>query len=115
MAEALRLDRKPRRNAGFTLVELLAVVTIIGTLSAIALPKTREAIDRAKVARAIGDIQAMEVDLDSQDTLPDALTFFGPVRLDPWGNPYQYNKFPAGKGVPPGARRDRFLVPINSY
>ena len=34
--------------------------------------------------------------------------------LDPWGRPYVYNKFPPGRRVPPGARRDRFLVPINS-
>ena len=115
MARALGPDHARRRTGGFTLVELLAAMTIIGTLAAIALPKTKEAIERAKVARAIGDLEAIGVDLDSQDTLPDNLTFFGPVREDPWGNPYQYNKFPPGKGAPPGARKDRFLVPINTY
>jgi general secretion pathway protein G len=34
--------------------------------------------------------------------------------VDPWGNPYEYNKFPPGRRVPAGARRDRFLVPINT-
>jgi general secretion pathway protein G len=99
---------------GFTIVELLAAVTIIGTLAAMAVPRTHEAIEKARVAKAIGDIQAMAVDLEAQDTLPDDLSFFGLVRLDPWGNPYQYNKFPPDKTVPHGARRDRFLVPINS-
>lgn len=99
---------------GFTLIELLAAVSIIGTLAAIALPKTHELVDRANVAKAIGDIQSIAMDLDTQDTLPDDLTFFGPPRIDPWGNPYQYNKFPPDKKVPQGARRDRFLVPINS-
>jgi general secretion pathway protein G len=33
--------------------------------------------------------------------------------LDPWGRPYQYLKFP-DKKHPPNARKDRFLVPINS-
>lgn len=95
-------------------MELLAVVAIIGTLAALGIPKTQDAIERARVARAIGDIDAISVNLDTQDSLPDGLDFFGAVRLDPWGNPYQYNKFPPGKRVPLGARRDRFLVPINT-
>lgn len=95
-------------------MELLAVVAIIGTLSGLAIPRVHTAIDRARVAKAIGDIEAIAIELDSQDSLPDNLSALGPVRVDPWGNPYQYNKFPTGRPVPPGARRDRFLVPINT-
>jgi general secretion pathway protein G len=104
--------RSPR--GGFTLVELLAVITILGTLAALAIPKVHDSVERAKVARAIGDIRAIATNIDSQDSLPDDLSVFGPVRLDPWGNPYQYNKFDPRRPIPMGARRDRFLVPINS-
>src|SRR5262245_27136967 len=103
---------RPRR--GFTLVELLAVITILGTLASLAIPKVHDSVERAKVARAIGDIRSVAISLDSQDSLPDDLSALGPVRLDPWGNPYQYNKFDPRRPVPVGARRDRFLVPINS-
>lgn len=107
------LTAPPGPSAGFTVIELLAVVAIIGTLSALAVPRTREVLERARVARAIGDIRSLQISLDSQDSLPDDLMFIGPL-LDPWGRAYQYNKFPPNKPVPLGARRDRFLVPINS-
>jgi len=98
-------------------IEMLAVTTIIGALSTIAIPKIRDAIEKAKVARAIGDIRAIQAELDGQDSLPAGLSDIGRGNvLDPWGNPYQYFLFPAqrGGGPPPGARRDRFLVPINT-
>ena len=106
-----------RRARGFTLIELLAVTGIIGILTTLAIPRLQDAIEHAKIARAIGDIQAIEVDLDSADSLPPNLASIGRgSMLDPWGNPYQYYPFPEshGHGPPHGARKDRFLVPVNS-
>jgi general secretion pathway protein G len=102
-------------SAGFTIIELMAVVAIIGLLSVIGLPKFRDFQNKAKIAKAIGDIKALQTDLTTQDSLPDNLSVVGRAgMLDPWGQPYVYNKFPSNRQVPPGARRDRFLVPINS-
>jgi general secretion pathway protein G len=100
---------------GFTVIELMAVVAIVGLLAAVGLPKFREFREKALIARAIGEIHALQTDLSTQDTLPDDLSAIGRAgMLDPWGRPYVYNKFPPNRNVPPGARRDRFLVPINS-
>lgn len=95
-------------------MELLAVVGIIGSLAALGIPSSQDAIQRARVGRATVELRGIARNLESQDTLPDALALIGPVPLDPWGNPYQYNKFPPNRRVPREARRDRFLVPINS-
>ncbi len=113
---------------GFTMIELLIVLAIVGTLLAIALPMLRTAVDKARIARAIGDIGAIQTDIASFEAggtgLPETLADIGRgALLDPWGTLYQYLNFHIeegspgkGKGAPPppGARRDRFLVPINS-
>lgn len=102
-------------RTGFTIIELMAVVAIVGLLSAIGVPKFREIQEKARIARAIGEIHALQTDLTTQDSLPDDLGVIGRAgMLDPWDRPYVYNKFPPNRQVPPGARRDRFLVPINS-
>ena len=108
----------PARRA-FTLIEVLAALTIIGALTAISIPKFSDMVEKARIAKAIGDIQAFEIDIESQDSLPDNLAAIGRGGvLDPWGNPYVYYKFPPPKGKgnapPAGARKDRFLVPVNS-
>jgi general secretion pathway protein G len=90
-------------------------VTIIGALTALGLPRFHDFLQRAKTARAIGDIETLETELAAQDTLPDTLAGIGRAgMLDPWGFPYVYFKFPPGSGNPQGARKDRFLVPVNS-
>ena len=105
--------RRPRR--AFTIIELIAVVTMIGALTAMGVPRWQDFLQRAKVAQAIGDLQVMQPEIAAVDSLPDTLAGIGRAgRLDPWGFPYVYYKFPSGNGNPPGARKDRFLVPVNS-
>jgi general secretion pathway protein G len=108
-------------------------MTIIGILSSLAVPRFSNTIERARVAKAIGDLRTITVELLSLDSLPPTLAAVNRQNmLDPWGRPYQYLKFTCpgggsgggrggrggdgGRGscVPPGARKDRFLVPINS-
>jgi general secretion pathway protein G len=109
-----RLGRTPS-TAGFTLVEMLVVSVIMGTLAALAVPRTHDALVRAQVARAIEDIHGIEVAVNDfwsdQERLPTSLSEIGQQSVeDPWGRPYVYQRT-TGVG---GARKDRFLVPLNS-
>ncbi|MEE9533269.1 MAG: prepilin-type N-terminal cleavage/methylation domain-containing protein [Acidimicrobiia bacterium] len=114
---------------GFTMIEMLIGMAIIGTLLAMALPMLQTALNQARITRAIGDLGALQTDIAAFEAggkgLPETLDDIGRgTLLDPWGNPYQYLNFHIepggggkgkGKGPPPaGARKDRFLVPINS-
>ena len=47
-----RLSKKGRKQNGFTLIELMVVVAIVGVLSSVALPQLTKAQDRAKSAAA---------------------------------------------------------------
>lgn len=108
---------------GFTMIEMLIAIAILGTLLAIALPLFNDALEKARIARAIGDIGALQTDIAAHEAggsgLPESLADVGRGDLlDPWGNPYRYLNFhidpKKGGGPPAGARKDRFLVPINS-
>jgi general secretion pathway protein G len=112
-----RQGQAPSPQAGFTLIELLIAMMIVITLSAIAIPSLMASIYEAKIARAVGDIHAIEDDIAFYQVingqLPDDLSQAGDGNLlDPWGNPYQYLNHSTMKGNG-HARKDRFLVPLN--
>jgi general secretion pathway protein G len=52
-------------EAGFTLMELMIVMTIIGLLAAIAIPKYLETVKKAKEAVLKEDLHTMRVAIDS--------------------------------------------------
>ena len=89
---------KRRRNRfcyGFTLVELMIAIFIVGTLIAIAVPVATEYYHKARVVRAMADIRVMEKEIVAfkidVDTYPNSLAEINwDNHLDPWGNPYKY-------------------------
>jgi general secretion pathway protein G len=101
------------RQTGFTLIEIMVVVVIIGLLAALVAPNLIGNIDRAAVSRARGDIRMIETTLNlyrldnykypSTDEGLEALVenpgeasapawkqYLRRVPLDPWQNEYQY-------------------------
>jgi general secretion pathway protein G len=108
-----------RANDGLTIVELLVVLVIISILSSLSVVAYTDALEEARVTRAIVEIRQIEKELmqhEIEGSLPDSLSDIGLGGLrDPWGNPYQYLNFSTvGNGLQGAARKDRFLVPLNS-
>jgi general secretion pathway protein G len=119
MARRARPDRSARlaAQAGFTLVEMLVVITIIGLIMALVGPRVLGYLGESKVKAAKIQIESFSAALDlyyldngrypaSNEGLAaliqrpsSASAWNGPylrtgaVPLDPWGHPYLY-KFP---------------------
>ena len=109
---------RPCKARGFSVVELLLVVTIILIVAAIAIPNLVSAIDLARVGRAVADINTLEEEIalyqSINNVFPDDLSQVGYGNyLDPWGNPYQYVNHATmmGNGE---VRTDRFGLSVNS-
>jgi len=112
---------------GFTIVELVISLAIIGTLTAIAVPITQDYLNRAKVARAATEIRGLEKEIIfyktefgrypcSVDPWTSLVEIGRDNFLDPWGTPYQYRNLddatePGKKPNP--CRRDRSFNPLN--
>lgn len=115
MRNSLRPDKMPHAMAtrGFTLLELLVVLVIIGLLVAYVAPRYFSQVGKSEVKAARAQIKALEdaldqyrLDVGHYPTSDQGLAALnaqpagearwqGPylkkaVPNDPWGNPYQY-------------------------
>lgn len=103
--------KRAERSAGFTLLEMMVVVMIIGLLAAMVVPNLISNKGKANQKKAVADIVALESALDmyhldhnryptQEEGLKSLVTAYknneisGYIRRipkDPWGSDYQYN------------------------
>ena len=115
MKEHLRTPARRARQAGFTLIEIMVVVIIIGILAAIVAPNVIGRVDDAQITKAKADIAGIEnamkfyrldnftypsteQGIEALVTKPnDPMVrnwkpggYLDGMPKDPWGNPYLY-------------------------
>jgi general secretion pathway protein G len=111
--------RETADSFGFTLIEILIVIGILGVLASLAVGKYSDYRERVRVSQAVTDVGALSVtisqySLENNHTPPDSLSDVrADGKLDPWGRPYQYFNLTSHKGNGK-ARKDKKLNPLNT-
>jgi len=117
----MRRTRRPsastaRRQGGFTLLEVIIVIVIIGLLATVVVQNLAGEVDKARVTKAQADVRALESALnmykldnfrfpsteqglraltERPNSAPEARNwrnggYVTSLPQDPWGNPYQF-------------------------
>lgn len=119
-SQSTQLMTQGKRIKGFTMIELLLVVAILGTILVVALPGFQRMIDKARINKACSDIAIMSNKISDYfldyGEYPETLDELDYKKIyDPYGFPYEYLViFGKNKSDIQGKwRKDRFLVPLN--
>ncbi len=114
-----------RWQRGFTLIEIMVVVVIIGILAALIAPTVINRVDDAQISRVQNDIRAIEsalqlfrmdnfrypttdeglaalVERPNDPNIRNWRAYLSGLPRDPWDNPYQY--------VSPGVRNTDYDI-----
>ena len=109
-----------RKSKGFGLLELMVTLVVAALLITLAVPAYDGFVQRARVARAIGDISTIALEIEKFRLLNDVLPPLGlddlpgQIPPDPWDRPYQYVQIQGVGGGVGGFRKDGSLNPINT-
>lgn len=121
--EAPSTERRARRRRklialGYTLIELMVAVGILGILTAMGVSGYQTYVDRGRTSTAVSDLLDISQRIKSFELanrrLPDGLDEIGRgSAVDPWGTPYRYFNLQTQKGNGM-ARKRKNLSPLNS-
>jgi|LFEF01.1.fsa_nt_gb general secretion pathway protein G len=125
------ISQQRKDQAGFSLVELMVVVFIMGLLATLIIVNVAPVGDRSRISKARSDIASLEsaleqysLDLYNYPSAEQGLAalsappqgvdlalyrqggYIRRVQMDPWGNPYQYQM----PGTRSGGRYDIFSL-----
>lgn len=117
------MKSRRQRNQGFTLIEVMVVIAILGILGALVVPRVMDRPDEARLVKVQSDLQAIESALNlyrldhsayptteqglealvqkpTQGPIPETFPeggYMSSVPEDPWGKPYVYLRDGAGR------------------
>lgn len=109
---------KSKTLKGFSAIEILIVIAILGLLLAIAIPSYDNYRDKKNVTLAKTDILEIQTAIDKfyiiNNRFPETLSEIGKNQLrDPWDNKYFYLNVVTAKNKG-SVRKDKNLTPVNS-